>query len=162
MIAATVLSSSGYLVADALCSPRAFYAMAARRQLPRRLASLHPRFGTPAVAVCVYALLCALLTLSGSFRALALFSASTTLTIYLVSCLALLRLRARQVAQAGAPFRAPGGVALPIAAALLVGLLLASLPREELLAALLPVSVATVAYVLQARSQRPHGPSSPV
>lgn len=119
-----------------------------------------PAFFTPVVGVCAYALLCALLTLSGSFHALALFSASTTLTIYLVSCLGLLRLRARGVAQPGAPFLARSGVASPIAAALLVGVLLASLSRKELLAALLPVSVAGVAYSIQARSRWRYGQQS--
>ena len=149
MLAATLLSASGYLVADLLCSPRAIYALAARGQLPQRLAALHPRSGTPSVAVGLYALVATLLTLSGSFRTLALLSSCSTLLMYLVSCFALLRLRARGVAQAGAPFRAPGGTLVPlVTAALLLGLLLA-VPAQQLLLSLVPAALAGTAYALR-------------
>jgi hypothetical protein len=66
----------------------------------------------------------------------------------------LLRVRARQQAHTEAPLRGPDGIALPVAVALLLRVLLASLTREELMAALLQVSVAAIAYVLQASSRR--------
>ena len=69
--------------------------------------------------------------------------------MYLVSCFALLRLRARRVAQAGAPFRAPGGTLVPlVTAALLLGLLLA-VPAQQLLLSLVPAALAGTAYALR-------------
>ena len=54
----TILSIVGYLTADMLCSPRTLYAPAEQGQLPRALARVHPRFGTPAIAIGTYTLLC--------------------------------------------------------------------------------------------------------
>lgn len=155
MVGAIFLSTLGYLVADLLCSPRALYALAGRGQLPRPLAAVHSRYGTPFVAVCTHATLAAFLAVSGSFRALALFTSATVLVVYLVCCLAVPRLRALGIEQAGPAFHAPGGLFVPLAAAGLVGFLLASLPREVLLATLVPIAVAGIAYGAQARLRRP-------
>jgi amino acid transporter len=161
-VVATLLSATGYLVADVLCSPRAIYALALRGQLPPQLAALHPHTATPAVAVGLYAFVATLLTLSGSFRALALLSSCTTLLTYLVSCFVLLRLRARRVAQAGAPFRAPGGTWLPLlTAALVLGLLLAVSARQLLLS-LVPATFAGLAYALQEKLKRVRGAATKV
>jgi basic amino acid/polyamine antiporter, APA family len=155
MILAIVLSTSGYLVADALCSPRALYALSVRGQLPRFLAILHPRFGTPASAVCLYLTFCALLAIYGSFRTLALFTSATVLVIYGVCCLGVLRMRTQKIEQAGTPFGAPGGPLVPIAAAVLIGWLLSCLSRDELLAAVAFTVVAAIGYGLHARLRRP-------
>jgi amino acid transporter len=112
-VVATTLSAAGYLTADMLCSPRCIYALAEARQLPRRLATAHPKFGTPVSAIGGYSLLCFVAAASGSFRQLALIAASGTLMLYLICCLGLLRLRARHIAMAGKPFRAPGGAFVP-------------------------------------------------
>jgi len=116
LMATTLLSVAGFLSADVLCSPRNLAALAERRQLPRALAAVHARFKTPAIAIGVYALMCATVALSGSFRQLVIVSTSGTLVLYLICCLGLLRLRARGVATAGPPFRAPGGSLVPLAA----------------------------------------------
>jgi basic amino acid/polyamine antiporter, APA family len=160
MFAAVLIALSGYLVADTLCSPRIPYALAARGQLPRLLATVHPKFDTPAVAIVLYTSLCALLAITGSFRALAVFASATTLVIYGVCCLGLLRLRMRNVEQAGTPFRAPGGAVVPLAAAALVGWLLWSLTRHELLATMAPIAVSGIAYGAQSWIRRPT--SSPI
>lgn len=157
MIACIILSTLGYLVADLLCSPRALFALAERGQLPRSLAAVHPRFRTPYVAVCVHAALCALLAVSGSFRALALFTSSTVLVVYVVCCLGVLRLRALRIEQCGPPFIVPGGVLVPVAAAALVGFLFASLSRTELLATLGPVPISGLIYAFLDRRRSRRG-----
>jgi APA family basic amino acid/polyamine antiporter len=146
MIAAILVSTSGYLVADALCSPRAVYALAGCGQLPRFFARLQPRFGTPANAVCVYEAMCAFLAVTGSFRPLAIFTSAATLIVYATCCMGLLRLRRLDIVQGGRPFRAPGGSALPIVTTLVILGFLATLSRQELLATLLPVAVSALAY----------------
>jgi APA family basic amino acid/polyamine antiporter len=104
LVAATLLSVSGFLSADILCSPRNLYAMAERGQLPHVLASVHPRFNTPAVAVTTYTIICALVAWSGSFRQLVVVSTSGSLLLYLICCLGVFPLRRRNVTAAGAPF----------------------------------------------------------
>jgi basic amino acid/polyamine antiporter, APA family len=149
-VATTALSAAGFLSADMLCSPRNLHALGERGQLPAWLATVSDRFRTPAVAVAIYSLVCALVALSGSFRQLVIVSSSGTLVLYLICCLAVFPLRARNVAASGSPFRAPGGAFVPIASSAIILWMLSTLPWTELAAAALVVAVAGVAYMLQA------------
>jgi amino acid transporter len=149
--ATMLLSIAGFLSADMLGSPRVFAALADRRQMPRVLAAIHPRFKTPAVAVVVYALLCATVAWSGSFRQLVIVSTSGTLVLYLICCLGLLRLRARNVVAFGAPFRVPGGALVPLAASAIILWLLSTLSWKEVVAAMFLVVASGVFYALQER-----------
>jgi amino acid transporter len=153
MIAAAVLSAAGYLTGDLLCSPRSLYAMAEAGQLPRKLAVIHPRFGTPVVALVVYSLICFIVAISGSFRQLVIVSSSGTLLLYLICCIGLLRLRARNVAMEGEPFRAPGGVFVPLLASAIMIWMLTTLEWKELVAAAGLVIVSGVAYWISTRQR---------
>ncbi|HZI81780.1 MAG TPA: APC family permease [Vicinamibacterales bacterium] len=154
LLATTLLSVAGFLSADMLCCPRNLAALSDRGQLPRALAAVHPRFKTPAIAIGVYALMCAAVALSGSFRQLVIVSTSGTLVLYLMCCLGLLRLRARNVATAGPPFRAPGGSLVPLAASAIILWLLSTLAWVELASAIVLVVVSGGAYALQERWRR--------
>ena len=112
-------------------------------------AAVHPRFGTPAVAIGIYSLLCFVVAVSGSFRQLVIVASSGTLILYLICCLSLLRLRARNVAMAGKPFRAPGGAFVPLAASGIIIWMLSTLSSSELFAALGIVGVSGIVYGLQ-------------
>jgi hypothetical protein len=74
--------------------------------------------------------------------------------LYLICCLAVLPLRARNVATAGAPFRAPGGTFVPLIASAIIVWLLSTLSWAELVAAMSLVAVSGVAYTLQERWRR--------
>ena len=154
LFATTLLSVAGFLSADVLCAPLVFAALAERRQLPRALAAVHPRYKPPAAAIVTDAFLCAIFACSGSFRQLVLLSTSGTLLLYLICCLGVLRLRARNVATAGPPFRAPGGPIVPIAASAIILWLLATLAWPELIAAAALVVVSGAAYTVQERARR--------
>jgi len=149
LVFVTVLSTVGYLSADMLGSPRVFHAMAERGQLPRRLAAVHPRLKTPALAIVVYVTMCASLASTGSFRQLALASASGSLVAYLICSLGLLRLRSRHVATTITPFVAPGGPLVPLAASAIIVWMLSTLAAGELTAAALLVAVSGVVYSLR-------------
>ena len=151
MIAATVLSVTGFLSGDVLCSPRILYALAERGQLPRRLCAVHARYQTPAIAIAAYAIICVALAVTGSFRQLVLVASSGTLLVYLLCCLGVLRLRARHVTAEDEPFRAPGGPSVPLAASAIIVSALFSLEWKELIAALGLVLIAGTAYVLHER-----------
>jgi amino acid transporter len=150
LVLVTVLSATGYLFADMLSSPRVFHAMAERGQLPRRLAAVHPRLKTPALAIGVYAAMCATVASTGSFRQLALAAASGTAVVYLICCLGLLRLRNRHVAMTSAPFVAPGGALVPLGASAIIVWMLSTLSARELATAALLVAVSGIGYTLQA------------
>jgi len=154
LLATTLLSIAGFLSADVLGSPRILAALAERGQLPRALAAVHPRFKTPAKAIAVYAALCAAVAWSGSFRQLVIAGTSGTLVLYLICCLGLLRLRARNVAMFGPPFRVPGGSLVPLAASAIILWLLSTLAWAELVAAAVLIATSAVAYTLQERWRR--------
>src|SRR6185369_13212752 len=120
----TLFSAGGYLIADMLSSPRIGYALAQAGQLPRCVGYVHPRRHTPALAIVLYAVLVVLVTVAG------------TLLLYLITCLGVLRLRAKGVAMSGTPFIAPGGVTVPLVAAAITIWLLSTLARAELLTTL--------------------------
>jgi len=151
LLATTVLSISGFLSADMLCSSRTLFALAERHQLPRALAAVQTRFKTPAIAVGAYGAMCALVALSGSFRQLLTVSTSGTLLLYLICCLGLLRLRAWNVATSGTPFRAPGRAFVPLAASAIIVWMLSTLAWTQLLAAGCLVAVSGGAYSLRKR-----------
>jgi APA family basic amino acid/polyamine antiporter len=149
LVIVTVVSVSGYLSADMLGSPRVFLAMAERGQMPRRLSAVHSRFKTPAFAIGTYALMCAAMATTGSFRQLVVVAASGTAVAYLICCLGLLPLRRRNVAMASTPFVAPGGAIVPLAASAIIVWMLSTLAGGELASAASLIVVSGIAYTLQ-------------
>lgn len=148
IVALTVISAVGYLVADVLTSPRALFALGEARQLPQIFARVDPRYGTPAVAILVYCALSFALAISGTFRELVILTTSGTLILYLMCCLGVLRMRSRQIAMAGPPFVAPGGPVVPLAASALIVGLLWTLAWRELLAAAVVAGISAVVYAV--------------
>ncbi len=144
LLIATVLATAGGVAADTLATPRVLYALGRDGALPKALGRVDGARATPAVAIVVYAVVCAGLALSGTFRALATLSASGTLCSYLVCCTGLLRLRARGVRSDREPFVVPGGPVVPILATVTVLAVLAGLARRDFIAlgALLGVTMA--------------------
>ncbi len=148
IVVAVAISACGCIAADVLSTPRVLHAFAQQGQLPRQVAAIHPRFGTPAVAIGVYSAVCAALALSGTFRQLGTLASSGTLLVYLVCCLGVLRLRAKNVVSDEAPFRVPFGPMIPLAACAIILWMLSTLTRLELGAALAFVAAVGLAYTV--------------
>lgn len=142
----TLVSASGFMAADMLGTPRVVYALAHAGQLPRVLGSVHRRFATPAVAIGCYAAAVIIAAASGSFRQIAVLAVSGTLVLYLICCLGVLRLRAKGITDSPAPFVAPGGPVVPIAAVAIILWLLTTLALREMVATLVFVIVAALLY----------------
>jgi amino acid transporter len=113
---AAMVSVYGWTTGATLAQPRVMHAMAERRELPRALAWMHPRFRTPAVAIAVFAALGLALALAGTFAQNVTFAAIVRLVYYALTCAALPLLRR----QGGEPpgFRLRGG---PVIAVLAIG-----------------------------------------
>jgi basic amino acid/polyamine antiporter, APA family len=146
LILLTLVSAGGYLAADMLGSPRIAHALAHSGQLPRVLRAVHPRFATPSVSIAVYAASVIAVAASGSFRQIAVLAVAGTLVLYLICCLGVLRLRAKNIAAAGLPFVAPGGPIVPVAAAAIILWLLSTLAMREMIATLSFVVIAALIY----------------
>lgn len=146
MIAAVIISTTGCIAGDLLATPRVLNAFAQQGQLPHPIAAIHPRYGTPAVAIAAYTGISAVLALSGTFRQLLTVASAGTLIVYFICCLGVLRLRSRNVVSDGAAFRVPFGPVIPLSACAIIVWMLATLSVPELVAALVFIIVVGVAY----------------
>jgi len=132
LIGASV-SMLGYLSSNLLSVPRTLFASARDGFLPSVLSAVHSRYRTPFVAILVYAAVAVALALSGTFERLATISNLSAFPLYILSAIAVLVLRRRDVRTDGVPYRVPGGAAIPIAAcAANLWLILATAGTEDL------------------------------
>ena len=166
--AVSILGTTGNTV---LAGPRYLWALARDGYGPRYLARVHPRFRTPAAAVLTQSLLALPLALTGTFVELATLSVVARLVTYLGTAAALPVLRrqsledrparhgtplAQEVAQEGGgtphrSFRLPGGLTIPILAALVTLGLAASAEARNLIAAVIALVVGLGVYALRRR-----------
>jgi amino acid transporter len=131
MIAAgIVISLAGNLNILMLSASRILFAAAEHGQLPAPLASIHPRFRTPVVAVLATAGLMLALTLSGKFLWLLTISTVARLFTYIATAGALPILRRRADAPQ-ASFRLAGGTAVAVSAVVLGAWLLSNATLRE-------------------------------
>lgn len=156
ILAAGVICMAGVLPGDMLCTPRVLYAMGRDGLLPSWLGKVDPRFNTPAAAIITYCVVCALLAISGTFKALAILAAASTLVMYLATAIAVLVLRRRGVTVGKPPFVIPGGPIVPVIAAVTIVAVLSTLAWRELAAIGVMLAVSSVPFVWKA-SRRLHG-----
>lgn len=149
----STLSMFGYVSGMTLAVPRMLYAFARDGFLPRALASIHPRFHTPFLAIAIQTVIVALLAATGRFEQLAIVANGAVLLVYAACCLATVELRRRDVRAGGIPFRVPGAQVIPwLALAVILGLL-ATLTAGEWLGVLAVLAVAIPIYLLRARRE---------
>jgi APA family basic amino acid/polyamine antiporter len=130
IIVVTVLGSLAVYIMSA---PRVYFAMARDALFFPAVARVHPRFGTPALAIALQATLAALLVLAGTFNEIIAYFVFTVVVFVALSVAAVFVLRRRAHA-ADFAYRTPGYPLTPIIFLLLVALLLVLLagnnPRQ--------------------------------
>jgi basic amino acid/polyamine antiporter, APA family len=104
---AVLISVFGNLSANTLAVPRITFALAEQGDFPAFFARVHPRFRTPYVSICVFALLVWAFALGGNFAWNATLSAIARLSYYAAVCVAVPVLRKKL--PGAAQFRLPGG-----------------------------------------------------
>jgi amino acid transporter len=145
LIGASV-STFGYLSGDMLATPRLLFAFARDGLIPPRVGAVHPRFHTPYVAIILYAAVAFGTALSGQYFWLILMGSIGSLLIYLVSALAVLRLRTIGTRSDGPPFVIPGGPLVPILACVANVWLLSNAGRDEFRLVGIVLAVSAVLY----------------
>ncbi|MEM7051895.1 MAG: APC family permease [Acidobacteriota bacterium] len=143
--AVSILGTNGNSV---LAGPRYLFALSRHGYGPRALASVHPRYRTPGKALWLQTAIALPLALSGSFTGLAALSIIARLTGYFGTAVAIPVLRRRQASPDGS-FRIPGGLIVPVLAALLALGLAASAGRKNLLAGAIALAVGAAIYALR-------------
>jgi amino acid transporter len=140
-----VISLAGNLNVIMLVGPRLPFAMAQRRELPAWLASTHPRFHTPHIAILVTAAVMLALTLSGTFVYAVTVSVIARLLSYAATCAALPVLRRRANAPP-AHFMVRGGSAAAVVALVLVAWLLSNSTSSEAITAASAAALGLLVY----------------
>lgn len=155
ILAGAAISTFGYVAGDILAAPRLLYALGRDRLLPRFIASVHPKFRTPWVAIIIHAAACCAFAITGSFATLAVMASLSTLLIYLACCLATIELRRRDVrTDDGIPFRVPGGPVIPLLASATVIWLISNATRSEFMAMGWMLLASTIVYFAMSRISR--------
>ena len=154
ILVGSTVSMFAYVSGMTLAVPRMLFAFGRDGFLPGALASVHPRWRTPHVAIVVQTTIVLALALFARFEQLAVAANVTVLLVYAACCLAAAELRRRDVRSGGIPFRVPAGAAVPWLALLVIAGILWGLRAEEWRAAALVVAAAVVVYLATARTRR--------
>lgn len=159
LVGATI-STFGYVAGDMLSAPRGLYAMGRDNLLPSPLGLVSERFKTPYVAIIVHGVLCATFAISGSFAGLMVLATLATLIVYLICCIATIRLQRMNVRADGAvPFSLPGGPIVPVLASAVVVWLMMSSTRQEFMALGAMLIVEAILFIIM-RARRATVPSA--
>jgi len=153
MLGGTLISMLGYLSGDALCSPRTIFAFARDGLIPAAFARVHPVSRTPYVAIWANAVLVFAVANSGTFEFVAIVTNVATFGLYLIACLASLRLMRRDVRGDGEPFVVPGATAIVVLSVVAVLLILSSATLKEFAATGITLAIASVLYRLRRHTQ---------
>ena len=108
-----LVSISSALNGLTLTTPRMYYSMAQDGVFFRRLARVHPRFGTPAFAVLALAVWSAFLAATGTFQQLLTYVVFAGWIFYALGALSVFVYRRREP-DAVRPFRTPGYPVTPV------------------------------------------------
>jgi APA family basic amino acid/polyamine antiporter len=132
VILVSIFSASNGML---LTLPRLFFAMSRDRLFFKRLAEVHPRFGTPAAAIVLTAMWAVVLVLSGSFEQLLTYVVFMSWLWFALAALSIFIFR-RKEPDAPRPFRTPGYPLTPIvfivAALVIVGNTVIAQPVQSL------------------------------
>jgi len=154
ILVGSTISMFGYVSGMILAGPRMLFAFGRDGFLPSPLASVHPRFKTPYVAIVAQTLIVIALALTGGFERLAVIAVGTVLIMYTACCAGVIMLRRRGIEEGGTPFRIPFSGVVPVLAIAVIVALLTSLDADAWRACLVVVGVAVVVYVTSLPSRR--------
>ena len=113
-----VVAVLGCLAAVVMSAPRVYFAMARDGLFVRSVASLHPRYETPAYAIALQAVLASILVMVGSFNEIMSYFVFVVIVFIALTVVALFKLRRTQPNKVG--YLTPG---YPVTPAIFLALL---------------------------------------
>jgi APA family basic amino acid/polyamine antiporter len=146
LIAAAAMSCFGLISGDILVTSRLPYAAARDGLLPKFLAKIHPRFLTPSNAIIFFSSVGFILSISGTFRQLAILSSSAILIIYVGVIAATIKMRRLKVDNG---FEIPGGIIIPILALFATGWFLSNLAWIEIISVTIFLAFFTIVFYVR-------------
>jgi basic amino acid/polyamine antiporter, APA family len=159
-----IVSALGSLAAYIMAAPRVYYAMARDQLFVKQVATVHPRFKTPARAITLQAALACVLVAVGTFDAIIAYFFFVTVVFIALTVAAIFVLRRRSgggpAAAAAAGYRTPGYPITPLFFLLVIAALLFLLASNNPKQAFLGVGVVLLGvpvYQLLFRKKAPGG-----
>ena len=104
---AIIISMVSAAHASVITAPRVYFTMARDGLFFRKLSEIHPRFGTPALAIVTNCVWAAILAISGTFEQLLTYVVFIGWMFYALGAAAVIALRIKHP-HAVRPFRVPG------------------------------------------------------
>lgn len=148
MIIGAAISMFGYLSSDNLNMPRVLFRSSIDSVIPfKPLSYVHSKFATPYIAVIVFTSLGCFFAITGEFKALAIFSSSSVLLVYLGVALAVIKLRVKKISDSDS-FRIPGGYIVPMLSVVTIIWFLSNLTFEEMKGIVIFIAILSTIYVL--------------
>lgn len=142
------ISMFGMLSGEILNLPRVIFGLARDRVIPLdKLASIHPKFKTPYLAILLYAGLGFTMAAVGGFRQLAVIASASMLLVYFGVALSVIKLR-RMKETAPGEFKIPFGYTVPILSVGIILYFLSNLSGFEMRGTLIFIGVLTLIYFL--------------
>lgn len=142
------VSMFGMLSGEILNLPRVLFGLASDKIIPLdKLASIHPRFKTPYLAILLYAGIGFTLAAVGGFRQLAVIASASMLLVYFGVALSVIKLRKMDNTDSG-NFKIPFGYTVPILSAGIILFFLSNLTGYEKIGILVFIVVLTLIYFL--------------
>jgi len=150
LLTGATVSMFGYVSGMTLAIPRALFAFAEDRILPRGLASVHPRYRTPWVAIIVQSVIVCALAIVSRFEQLAVIANLASLLLYLGCIVSAWELRRRGVrADDGTPpLTLPFGPLVHLLAAGVIVFMLSSITGTEWAMVAVVLVVASVLFAI--------------
>ncbi len=142
-------SVGGNLTAAMFSTPRLTYALSNDGHLPKWFGQVNSKFLTPANSIIFYGILSFLLAIFGSFIWLAASTVLSRLFLYILSCLAVPRLRKIMTNSGG--FRVPGGLLFPVLAICACIWLMFQVSFDSVLATAGYVGLGTLLYLFRSK-----------
>ena len=153
ILVGAAISAFGYISGDVLGSPRTLYAFGRSGVLPEIMATVHPQYRTPHVAIAFHAIIAFVLAVTGTFQKLALLSNIAALLLYLLCCGAAFQLIRKDVRSDGEPFSIYGEKAIPLLAVVVVLWVLSHVTLPEFAVAGGVLAVASIFYAIRKATQ---------
>ncbi|MHB1097167.1 MAG: APC family permease [Gemmatimonadaceae bacterium] len=147
LLIGAAISTFGYMSGMTLATPRALFAFARDGFLPRQLASVHPSFHTPWLAIVLQSAVCCALAVRNEFEALAVLANLAALLLYAMCAVAAWELRRRGVQNEGTtPIKLPLGPTVHILTCVVIAWMLTSITLAEWRAVGMVLVIATVLF----------------
>jgi len=144
-----LIATASVLLTNLIGSSRVAFAMARNGQLPKSIAKVSSRFGTPYLSVLAMGALLTVLAFTLDLRETAAITSFAILSVHLTVNLSAIRLRKKM--PSSTKFRVPLYPIIPLLGFFSCIILMFSLPQESWIVAAIVVAVSAILYLLRTK-----------